>query len=108
MMHGFFRICVVYYMQVTHTALATPAVLARIAARDSPFLRLMHRLLMFFAHTYAEVFSFEHPPLHDPLAVFLVACPAAFKVRRRSFTFVALPDAPDDASTSSTPALAAG
>ena len=66
--------------QVTHTALATPAVLARIAARDSPFLRLMHRLLMFFAHTYAEVFSFEHPPLHDPLAVFFVACPSAFKV----------------------------
>ena len=58
-------------------------VMARIAARDSPFLRLMHRLLMFFARTYSEVFSFEHPPLHDPLAVFFVACPSAFKASAR-------------------------
>ena len=67
-------------LEVTHTALATPEVMARIAARDSAFLRLMHRLLMFFAHTYRGVFDFAHPPLHDPLAVFAVACPSAFKV----------------------------
>ena len=68
-------------LEVTHTALATPAVLAKIGEQGTPFLTLMHQVLMYFAHTYAEVFSFEHPPLHDPLAVFCVACPAAFKVR---------------------------
>lgn len=67
-------------LEVTHTALATPAVLQRLSVRSTPFLGLMHKLLMFFAQTYKEVFSFEHPPLHDPLAVFYVSCPEAFKV----------------------------
>ncbi len=67
-------------LEVTHTALATPAVMQRIAERQSAFLALMHRLLLFFAHTYRDVFDFAHPPLHDPLAVFYVACPSAFKV----------------------------
>lgn len=32
--------------------------------------RMFHELLMFFAHTYSEVFGLkEGPPLHDPLAV---------------------------------------
>ena len=70
-------------LEVTHTALATPAVMQRITPRggsSSAFLALMHRLLLFFAHTYRDVFDFAHPPLHDPLAVFYVACPSAFKV----------------------------
>ena len=67
-------------LEVTHTALATPAVLQRLSVRSTPFLGLMRKLLLFFAQTYREVFSFEHPPLHDPLAVFYVACPEAFKV----------------------------
>ncbi len=66
-------------LEVTHTALATPGVLHRLSARSTPFLGLMRKLLLFFAQTYREVFSFEHPPLHDPLAVFYVACPEAFK-----------------------------
>ena len=66
-------------LEVTHRALATPAVLQRLSARSTPFLGLMRKLLLFFAQTYREVFSFEHPPLHDPLAVFYVACPEAFK-----------------------------
>ena len=68
-------------LEVTHTALAMPAVLRRLAARSTPFLRLVHRLLLFFAQTYRDIFSFEHPPLHDPLAVFYVACPEAFQAR---------------------------
>ncbi len=71
-------------LEVTHTALATPAVLLRIAQRQTPFLQLMQKLLLFFAQTYKEVFNFEHPPLHDPLAVFYVACPSAFTVRLQS------------------------
>jgi hypothetical protein len=73
-------------LEVTHTALATPAVLQRIMHRQTPFLQLMQKLLLFFAQTYKEVFSFEHPPLHDPLAVFYVACPSAFTVRLHSST----------------------
>ncbi|CAK0787850.1 hypothetical protein CVIRNUC_011072 [Coccomyxa viridis] len=69
-------------LEVTHRALATPGVLQRLTARPTPFLQLMHKLLLFFAQTYRDVFSFEHPPLHDPLAVFYVACPEAFKVKR--------------------------
>ena len=68
-------------LEVTHTALATPGVLQHLTARPTPFLQLMHKVLLFFAQTYRDVFSFEHPPLHDPLAVFYVACPEAFKVR---------------------------
>lgn len=71
-------------LEVTHTALATPAVMQRMMQRQTPFLQLMHKLLMFFAQTYKEVFSFEHPPLHDPLAVFFVACPSAFTVSLHS------------------------
>lgn len=67
-------------LEVTHTALVTPAVLQRILQRQTPFLQLMQKLLIFFAQTYKEVFDFEHPPLHDPLAVFYVACPSAFTV----------------------------
>ena len=70
-------------LEVTHTALATPGVLQRLTARPTPFLQLMHKVLLFFAQTYRDVFSFKHPPLHDPLAVFYVACPEAFKVRPR-------------------------
>ncbi len=70
-------------LEVTHRALATPGVLQRLTARPTPFLQLMHKLLLFFAQTYRDVFSFEHPPLHDPLAVFYVACPEAFKVQPR-------------------------
>jgi inosine-uridine nucleoside N-ribohydrolase len=67
-------------LEVTHTVLATPAVLQRIVERRTPFLQLLHKLLMFFAHTYKQVFDFEHPPLHDPLAVYYVGCPSSFKV----------------------------
>lgn len=72
-------------LEVTHTALATPQVLKGLMLRPTPFLQLMRKLLLFFAHTYREVFAFEHPPLHDPLAVFYVACPEAFKVTPSAF-----------------------
>lgn len=68
-------------LEVTHTALATPEVLARINnPPDHPFLELIIELLMFFAETYKRVFRFEHPPLHDPCAVAYVIAPELFKV----------------------------
>ncbi len=41
----------------------------------------MQQLLLFFAATYRRVFKFEHPPLHDPVAVAYVIAPQLFEVR---------------------------
>lgn len=50
MLRFYWAVC----LQVTHTALATPEVLARLcpAANASPFQRLIRDLLLFFAATY--------------------------------------------------------
>ena len=68
-------------LEVTHTALVTPAVLSRIGD-GTQLRRLVREMLLFFQGSYRRVFGFEHPPLHDPCAV---ACAPAFRsVRRRS------------------------
>ncbi len=75
-------------LQVTHTALVTPSVLARIRGGEqgapvTRFRRLVASLLLFFASTYARVFGFtQGPPLHDPCAVACVIAPAIFKLQR--------------------------
>lgn len=60
-------------LDLTHQAYATPKVQEMLlnGTRGATRLRTMfNELLMFFAHTYAEVFGLtEGPPLHDPLAV---------------------------------------
>jgi inosine-uridine nucleoside N-ribohydrolase len=38
-------------------------------------------LMRFFASSYEEVFGFEHPPLHDPCAVYAAIAPDAFEWR---------------------------
>lgn len=48
-------------LEVTHTALVTDAIQARIAARNSRFASLITHLLLFFAKTYKDVFKFDHP-----------------------------------------------
>jgi len=63
-------------LNVTHQALATPDVLARIAALDTPLARICVDLLTFFAGSYRRVFGFAAPPLHDPVAVARVINPA--------------------------------
>ena len=63
-------------LNVTHQALATPDVLDRIAALGTPLARLCVDLLSFFAASYRQVFGFEAPPLHDPVAVARVIDPA--------------------------------
>jgi purine nucleosidase/pyrimidine-specific ribonucleoside hydrolase len=68
-------------LDVTHQALATDEVLRRIAAKDSPLARVCHQLLTFFAGTYREVFGFEAPPVHDPVAVAAVIDPTIISVR---------------------------
>jgi inosine-uridine nucleoside N-ribohydrolase len=67
-------------LEVTHTALCTPDILERIIISNTPFTRLITELLLFFRETYKRVFRFEHPPVHDPCAVFYVTRPDLFQV----------------------------
>lgn len=69
-------------LDVTHRALATPEVVAGIAAIGTPRSRFVVELLEFFARTYKDVQGFDHPPVHDPCAVALVIDPGIFEVVR--------------------------
>jgi purine nucleosidase len=62
-------------LNVTHQALVTPAVVARLNALGS-LGRICGDLMTFFAATYREVFGFAAPPLHDPVAVARVIDPS--------------------------------
>ncbi len=72
-------------LEVTHTALATERVLARIAGNspDPSALRAkLCDLLCFFKESYRSYFGFEDPPLHDPCAVAYVIAPSLFEAER--------------------------
>jgi uridine nucleosidase len=60
-------------LDVTHQAYATPKIqdmLLHGIKGPTRLRRMFNELLMFFAHSYAEVFGLiDGPPLHDPLAV---------------------------------------
>jgi inosine-uridine nucleoside N-ribohydrolase len=80
-------------LDVTHTALATPAVTGAIRAAceaaanpqgpaaTQQFADRLLALMTFFTDTYRDVFRFASPPVHDPCAVFHVLNPAAFQTR---------------------------
>jgi inosine-uridine nucleoside N-ribohydrolase len=68
-------------LEVTHRALATEQVLARIAALGSPVSRMSVELMRFFAETYQRVFGFPAPAVHDPCAVAWVIDPAIVPTR---------------------------
>jgi len=69
-------------LDATHQALATPEVLAPIAALDTGPSRFVGELMEFFAHTYRDTQGFDHPPVHDPVAVAYVIDPSIVSVRR--------------------------
>jgi inosine-uridine nucleoside N-ribohydrolase len=62
-------------LEVTHRALATEAVLARLEAIGSPVATMAVDLMRYFAATYREVFGFPAPAVHDPCAVARVIDP---------------------------------
>lgn len=62
-------------LNVTHQALATPAVLARIEALDTDLARICVELLTYFGSTYRRLWGFPAPPVHDPVAVTRVIDP---------------------------------
>jgi purine nucleosidase/pyrimidine-specific ribonucleoside hydrolase len=69
-------------LNVTHQALADEAVCARIAAIGSPLARVCVELLGFFAGTYRDIWGFPAPPLHDPVAVAVLAAPGVVETTR--------------------------
>jgi inosine-uridine nucleoside N-ribohydrolase len=68
-------------LEVTHQALATPDVVARVDALDTPVARMTSALLRYFASTYERVFSFPAPAVHDPCAVARVIDPSLAETR---------------------------
>ena len=69
-------------LDVTHQALATDEVAARIAAIGTGPARFTGELLEFFAHSYQDAQGFDHPPVHDPCAVAYVIDPSIMRTVR--------------------------
>ncbi len=69
-------------LDLTHQALATTAVMDRIAALSTRPAAFVGDLLRFFAETYREGQGFDAPPVHDPCAVAYLIDPAVMTTRR--------------------------
>jgi hypothetical protein len=69
-------------LDLTHQALATPEVQARIAALATRPARFVQELLLFFGDTYRREQGFASPPVHDPCAVAYVIDPQVMTVRK--------------------------
>lgn len=69
-------------LDLTHQAVATPAVLARIAALNTAPARFVQELLLFFGDSYRREQGFAAPPVHDPCAVAYVIDPQVMTVRK--------------------------
>jgi purine nucleosidase len=63
-------------LDVTHQALATPAVLERLAALGTPLAATVVDLLGFFRDRYRDIWGLDSPPVHDPVAVARVIDPS--------------------------------
>jgi inosine-uridine nucleoside N-ribohydrolase len=68
-------------LEVTHQALATEEIVARLREADRRIATFVADLLVFFAETYYKVFGFTSPPLHDPCAVAAVIDPGILKAQ---------------------------
>ncbi|MDY5147848.1 ribonucleoside hydrolase [Actinotignum sanguinis] len=63
-------------LDVTHQALATDEVSARIKALNTPLAEFVLGLFTFFQKAYHDEQGFEFPPVHDPVAVARVIDPS--------------------------------
>jgi len=66
-------------LNLTHQALATPEVVARMRALDTPLGDAVAGWLTFFGATYEALFGFAAPPVHDPCAIALLAEPGVVR-----------------------------
>ncbi|SUI44355.1 Pyrimidine-specific ribonucleoside hydrolase rihB [Serratia marcescens] len=69
-------------LDLTHQALATPAVCERIAALGTRPAAFVGELLAFFGRMYQQAQGFSAPPVHDPCAVAYVIDPSVMTVRK--------------------------
>ena len=69
-------------LDLTHQALATDEVAARIAAVGTKPAKFVGELLEFFGHAYKDAQGFDCPPVHDPCAVAYVIDPSVMTTRR--------------------------
>jgi purine nucleosidase len=69
-------------LDLTHQALATPDVVAAIAAVGTAPARFVGELMEFFAHSYKDAQGFDHPPVHDPCAIAYVIDPTLMRTVR--------------------------
>ena len=63
-------------LNVTHQALATTEIIAEFRGLGTRLGGVCADLMTFFASTYHRVFGFEHPPVHDAIAVASVIDPS--------------------------------
>jgi len=65
-------------LECTHTVCFTPLIRETVEKTKTPFMETMSELMRFFADTYKNVFGFDYPPVHDPVAVFRLIYPQFF------------------------------
>jgi purine nucleosidase len=68
-------------LDLTHQALATEAVMARLRVLPAPLGPLVADLLSFFGRSYQQVYGFPAPPVHDACAVARVIDPSLVACR---------------------------
>ncbi len=66
-------------LEVTHQALATGDIIARLRDTQRPVATFAADLLVFFADTHHTVFGFPSAPVHDPCAVAAVVDPGILR-----------------------------
>lgn len=74
-------------LNLTHQALATPEVVARMRAMDHQVGRVVAEWMGFFGSSYSAIWEFDAPPVHDPCTVAALIRPDVITWRR---TFVAV------------------
>ena len=76
-------------LNLSHQALATPEVVARMRAMDHAVGRACADLMGFFGGTYSDIFDFAAPPVHDPCTIAALIDPGLI-TWQRSFVAVEL------------------
>ncbi|CAG9409745.1 nucleoside hydrolase [Providencia alcalifaciens] len=69
-------------LDLTHQALATPEVVAKIAEIDTICSQFVVELLDFFGKMYKQAQGFDAPPVHDPCAVAYVIDPSVMTTQK--------------------------
>jgi purine nucleosidase len=73
-------------LDLTHQALATPEVVAKIDAVGTKPAKFVMELMEFFTRTYKDAQGFDYPPVHDPCAVAYVIDPSIVTTRKGKLT----------------------